>query len=283
MDSATLLPQLIRIAQEAGEAILNIYNRAESLQVDYKTDSTPLTEADLAAHTLICASLERLTPDIPILSEESDPEQIRDRLNWQRYWLIDPLDGTKEFIKRNGEFTVNIALIDQHRPILGVVYAPAIHTSYAGCVRTQTAFKYEGNAAATPKQPIKTRLLTPFRPLALVVSRSHRDPHIDAYIDQIKQLTPVSETPIGSSLKLCLIAEGMADLHLRIGPTSEWDTAAAHAVLEAAGGSVSDLHGEVLRYNTNSSLLNPDFMAVGDARFDWQRCLGHTPDPESAD
>lgn len=274
MDSA-LLPQLIRIAHEAGEAILSIYHRPESLQVDHKADSTPLTEADLAAHTLICASLERLTPNIPILSEESDSEQIRDRLSWQRYWLVDPLDGTKEFIKRNGEFTVNIALIDQNRPVLGVVYAPAIQASYAGCVKTRTAFKCEGSRPNTPKRPITTRVLTPFRPIALVVSRSHRDPRIDAYIDQMKQLTPVSETPMGSSLKLCLIAEGMADLHLRLGPTSEWDTAAAQAVLEAAGGQVSDLQGEPLRYNSKDSLINPDFMAVGDSSFDWQRCLGH--------
>lgn len=273
MVSSDLLPQLIRIAHEAGEAILNIYNRAEPLQVEHKHDSTPVTEADLAAHTLICSSLERLTPEIPVLSEESDDEQINSRRSWSQYWLVDPLDGTKEFIKRNGEFTVNIALIEHHKPVLGVVYAPAIQATYAGCVTSKTAYKCEGGKSHDRQKAIQTRPLTPFRPLALVVSRSHRDPAITTYIDKLKQLTPLSETPMGSSLKLCLIAEGMADLHLRVGPTSEWDTAAAHAVLEAAGGQVTDLKGVPLRYNSKESLLNPDFMASGDCDFNWQRCF----------
>lgn len=272
MNSASLLPQLVRIAREAGEVILNIYDRADPIQVSQKNDLTPVTEADLAAHQLICTSLARLTPEIPILSEESPGDQIRDRQQWPRYWLVDPLDGTKEFLKRNGEFTVNIALIENHTPTLGVVHAPAIQTSYAGCVRTRSAFKSEGHGR---KIALKTRTLTPFRPLALVVSRSHCDPRIDAYIEQIKRLTPVSVTPMGSSLKLCLIAEGMADLHLRIGPTSEWDTAAAQAVLEAAGGLVCNLTSEPLQYNRKPTLINPDFMAAGDPDFDWQRCLGN--------
>ncbi len=276
MDCTTLLPQLIQIAQEAGAAILNIYNRSAALKVDHKADATPLTEADLAAHTLISASLSRLTPDIPILSEESSSGQIRNRRQWQRYWLVDPLDGTKEFIKRNGEFTVNIALIEQNKPSLGVVYSPVNQTTYAGCVKTRVAFKKEGHRK---EQTIQTRSLTPFRPLALVVSRSHYDERIDSYIDKIQQLMPVSITPMGSSLKLCLIAEGMADLHLRIGLTSEWDTAAAQAVLEAAGGQVTDLNGRSLRYNLKPSLINPDFMAVGDSHFDWRRCLD-LPIPE---
>ncbi|MFT6916274.1 MAG: 3'(2'), 5'-bisphosphate nucleotidase [Motiliproteus sp.] len=270
MNSTSLLPHLMLIAREAGDVILNIYNRAEPLQIDQKSDNSPVTEADLAAHQLICASLARLTPEIPILSEESPDEEIQDRLQWPRYWLVDPLDGTKEFIKRNGEFTVNIALIENHRPTLGVVYAPAIQTSYAGCVRTQSTFKSQGKQRAVA---FKTRSLTPFRPLSLVVSRSHNDPRIDTYVEQLRQQMPVSVTPLGSSLKLCLIAEGMADLHLRVGPTSEWDTAAAQAVLEAAGGLVCDLSGNPLEYNRKQSLINPDFMAAGDPTTDWQRCL----------
>ncbi|MEH6824195.1 MAG: 3'(2'),5'-bisphosphate nucleotidase CysQ [Motiliproteus sp.] len=274
-----MLPQLISIAREAGEVILNIYNRADPIQVNQKDDLTPVTEADLAAHQLICTSLARLTPEIPILSEESPGDQIRDRRQWPRYWLVDPLDGTKEFLKRNGEFTVNIALIENHTPTLGVVHAPSIQTSYAGCVRTRNAFKSEGH---NRESVLKTRTLTPFRPLALVVSRSHCDPQIEAYIEQIKRRIPVSVTPMGSSLKLCLIAEGAADLHLRIGPTSEWDTAAAQAVLEAAGGLVCNLQGEPLEYNRTPSLINPDFMAAGDPDFDWLRCLD-TPTINPAD
>ncbi|MEH6470707.1 MAG: 3'(2'),5'-bisphosphate nucleotidase CysQ [Halopseudomonas sp.] len=271
MDSAQMLPQLISIAREAGEAILSLYQLASPIEVVNKADNTPVTRADMAAHRLICNSLKRLTPDIPILSEESDHSQIQNRQQWQRYWLIDPLDGTKEFIKRNGEFTVNIALIECNTPTLGVVHAPAIQTTYAGCVRTRTAFKKQQEQRETP---LKTRTLTPFRPLALVVSRSHLDPRIDDYTQRIKQLMPVSTMPMGSSLKLCLIAEGMADLHLRIGPTSEWDTAAAQAVLEAAGGVVCDWLGQPLTYNQKTSLINPDFMAAGDPDFDWQQCLG---------
>jgi 3'(2'), 5'-bisphosphate nucleotidase len=274
MNSAALLPQLLMIAREAGEAIINIYNRAEPLRVEHKSDNSPVTEADLAAHQLICTSLARLTPEIPILSEESPSYQIQDRLQWPRYWLIDPLDGTKEFIKRNGEFTVNIALIENHSPTLGVVHAPALQTTYAGCVRTRSAFKHQGQ---NQNSKLKTRTLTPFRPLALVVSRSHADPSVDAYVEHLKQQMPVSVTPMGSSLKLCLIAEGMADLHLRIGPTSEWDTAAAQAVLEAAGGLVCDLNGEALQYNRKPHLINPDFMAAGDHGINWQRLLGNAP------
>lgn len=273
MDSSALIPQLIKIAREAGEVILNIYNRPEPLTINFKADDSPLTEADLAAHQLICTSLARLTPDIPVLSEESPAYQIQERQQWTRYWLIDPLDGTKEFIKRNGEFTVNIALIENNTPTLGVVHAPVIQTSYAGCVRTRSAFKTQGQGRNIA---LSTRTLTPFRPLALVISRSHCDPRIDAYIEQIKKQIPVSVTPMGSSLKLCLIAEGMADLHLRLGPTSEWDTAAAQAVLEAAGGLVCTFDYQPLQYNRSLSLINPDFIALGDPGFDWKHCLGHT-------
>ncbi|WP_421868599.1 3'(2'),5'-bisphosphate nucleotidase CysQ [Motiliproteus sp.] len=272
MDFTALLPQLTRIAVEAGEAILSIYDRDHPVQVQHKADTSPLTEADLAAHRLICSSLERLCPEIPILSEESAVSQIAERQQWSRYWLVDPLDGTKEFIKRNGEFTVNIALIDNHQPLLGVVYAPAIDTLYAGCDKVGIAYKSNGKGLR--QLPLKSRPLAPFRPLSLVVSRSHRDSALDPYIDRLRQILPVSETPMGSSLKLCLIAEGAADLHLRTGPTSEWDTAAAQAVLEAAGGQVIDFRGRAMRYNERDNLINPDFIATGDRAFDWSHCLG---------
>lgn len=275
MDLTALLPQLTRIAVEAGEAILSIYDRSHPVQVQHKADTTPLTEADLAAHRLICSSLERLCPEIPILSEESSASQIEQRVQWSRYWLVDPLDGTKEFIKRNGEFTVNIALIDNHRPILGVVYAPAIDTLYAGCAKIGMAVKSNGKGQR--QLAISSRSLVPFRPLSLVVSRSHRDSALDPYVERLRQLMPVSETPMGSSLKLCLIAEGTADLHVRTGPTSEWDTAAAQAVLEAAGGQVIDFNGKALHYNQRDTLINPDFIATGDALFDWAQCLGLEP------
>ena len=274
IDSATLLPQLMQIAEEAGRVILDIYEQGPLAQVNYKQDSSPLTAADMASHRLILSSLERLTPQIPVLSEESSPGEISGRQQWSRYWLIDPLDGTKEFIKRNGEFTVNIALIENHQPSLGVVYAPALKTVYAGCSRTAYAVKQR--QGDKPKA-IKTRLQTPFRPLALVVSRSHRDPRIDDFTERLRRHLPVSETPMGSSLKLCLIAEGMADLHLRLGPTSEWDTAAAQAVLEAAGGQVLDLEGNPLSYNRGSGLINPDFVALGDPALNWQTGFADAP------
>ena len=266
-----LLTQIMNITQEAGEAILAIYNRKSGFSVDEKTDETPVTEADIEAHNLICTRLRQLTPQLPVLSEESDKQSIQQRHQWQRYWLVDPLDGTKEFIKRNGEFTVNIALVENGRSTMGAVHVPVSCDTYAGCLK-QGAFKRDvaGNISS-----IHSRLLDVHKGLDILTSRSHLDPRLDAYVKKLQQIGMVKLSPMGSSLKLCLLAEGQADLHLRIGRTCEWDTAAAQAVLEAAGGKLVDLRLQPLRYNQKENLYNPDFIALADPSFDWSDYLSY--------
>lgn len=262
------LDAVIAIARQAGEAIMKVY--ATEFDVESKTDNSPLTQADLAAHHLIVRRLKQLTPHIPILSEESESIAADIRNTWQLYWLIDPLDGTREFIKRNGEFTVNIALIHQHVPILGVVYAPVTELLYFASAG-QGAFRQAKNAACVP---IHTR---PFKTDALIVagSRSHSDHRVQQFLNNIHSATGKAPELIsmGSSLKICLVAQGSADVYPRLGPTSEWDTAAAHCILKEAGGDILDVQGHALRYNTKQSLLNPHFFATGSASFNWASFL----------
>ena len=260
MDREQLLPKVIDIARRAGAAILDVY--AERFDVTHKEDKSPLTEADLRAHAIIVEGLQSLSPALPILSEEDSGIPFEKRRGWHRYWLVDPLDGTKEFISRNGEFTVNIALIEDHSPVLGVVHVPVKDTTYFASA-TGGAFKQIGQQ---PAEPIHVH--TPARsPLRVVGSRSHaRAGSMDAYLDR---LGPHALLSIGSSLKFCLIAEGEADVYPRFGPTSEWDTAAAHAIVEAAGGAVVDLQGQPLRYNTKPDLLNPHFLVFGETNARW--------------
>jgi 3'(2'), 5'-bisphosphate nucleotidase len=253
IDFKALLPELLSIAAEAGRAILSVYD--SDFAVELKDDRSPLTAADRAAHTTILAGLKRLSPELPVLSEESPPEELAGRRSWQRFWLVDPLDGTREFIKRNGEFTVNIALIDSHRPVAGVVAAPALGRTYYGAVG-HGAFRQDG---AEPR-PIGVRRPAA-DPLRIVGSRSHGSPDLESFLATIG---PHVLKPMGSSLKICLVAEGEADLYPRLGLTSEWDTAAAEAVLLAAGGSMIDLKGQPLTYNAREGLLNPHFLALGD-------------------
>jgi 3'(2'), 5'-bisphosphate nucleotidase len=207
--------------------------------------------------------LQTLPTVYPVLSEESASVPFEERTEWETYWLIDPLDGTKEFVKRNGEFTVNIALVHRHQPVLGVVYAPALDICYfasEGC----GAFKQIDREE--PRQ-IYPRTRAPER-LTVVGSRSHQTNGLATYL---KRLGDYELKSVGSSLKLCLVAEGEADLYPRIGLTSEWDTAAAHCIVEAAGGGVTDLLGRALRYNTKPSLLNPYFLTFGDTSRNWQQ------------
>ncbi|KEA64228.1 3'(2'),5'-bisphosphate nucleotidase [Marinobacterium lacunae] len=264
------LQAIIEIARQAGEKIMAIY--AQDFAVYDKSDSSPLTEADLASHHCIIEGLKKLTPEIPILSEESSKSDIDDRMSWSCYWLIDPLDGTKEFIKKNGEFTVNIALIDNHKPVLGVVHVPAKGVTYYGeC--GQGAFKTEGGVT----QPIKVKALpSEGETWQVVGSRSHQSDEFREFIDTLPNAEIVS---MGSSLKLCLVAEGEADLYPRLGPTSEWDTAAAQAVVEAAGGLVLAFPSlEPMRYNTRSdTLLNPWFMVCAAVSEVWASGRTHQP------
>ncbi len=250
------LEPVIAIAKAAGVAIMQVY--ATDFNVVKKDDNSPLTQADLAAHNVIVSALKLLTPHIPILSEESEAIDSDIRREWQLYWLIDPLDGTREFVKRNGEFTVNIALIAKHSSVLGVVYAPVTELLYFAA-NGQGAYKQIGSGTALP---IHTR---PFNIERLVVagSRSHSDHHYQRFLHNIHVATGATPELIsmGSSLKICLVAEGAADVYPRLGPTFEWDTAAAHCILQEAGGEIVDTEGIGLRYNTKQTLLNPVFFA----------------------
>lgn len=259
-----LLLAVADIARSAGDAILEIYG--QDFAVERKADASPLTAADLAAQRVIMAGLAELDPSIPVLSEEARAAVWSDRQQWTRYWLVDPLDGTREFVKRNGEFTVNIALIEGHEPILGVVQAPVTGELYAAA-RNEGAWLQA--ADGEPWQALHTRGLA--TPAVAAGSRSHG---ADAQ-SMLQSLLEGSyeSLPMGSSLKFCLIARGTADVYLRLGATSEWDTAAAQCVLEEAGGALLDLSGERLRYNTRDSLINPEFLAVGDRAIDWPKRL----------
>jgi 3'(2'), 5'-bisphosphate nucleotidase len=262
-DLASLLPELERLVAEASTAILEIYGAAAH-GIEYKADDSPITRADRAAHEILCAGLARLDRSIPVLSEESAAEHVPQvRHGWREFWLVDPLDGTKEFISRNGEFTVNVALVSDHRPVLGIVAAPVLETVYTGIVGAGADVRQ----GAVSARPIRVRRPAA-EPPVIVGSRSHRGDTLDAVLARIG---PHEMRPMGSSLKFCLVAEGTADLYPRLGPTSEWDTAAAQAVVEAAGGAVTTLDGQPLRYNERDTLLNPHFLAIGDTGRDWRR------------
>jgi 3'(2'), 5'-bisphosphate nucleotidase len=277
-----LIEQLVDLSRRAGAAIMAIYNNKDSYNIEQKTDESPLTAADLAAHRLISAELPGLLP-LPIISEEGEIPEFADRHLWENYWLVDPLDGTKEFIAGNGQFTVNIALIQRGRALLGVVHVPATDVTYLGVLDARDtssigAFKYVqgGN-----RQPIAVRSLlerfTGKQPFTVLLSHRHGT---QANVDLMEARSrnwpgSIETTNAGSSLKFCVIAEGLADFYPRLAPTSEWDTAAAQAVLEAAGGQVVCAHPSLptLVYNTSEDLLNPHFYALGDKNFYWEKLL----------
>ncbi len=229
---------------------MKVYDGA--FTVEHKEDDSPLTLADLESQRIIVESLRRLTPDIPVLSEESAQAPWSERQSWRELWVVDPLDGTREFVKRNGEFTVNIALIREHEPVLGIVGAPAKGTSFWGALGLGAYRRDEGGRTR------EIRVSAPAAPLRVVGSRSHMSPETAAYL---AGFPPHEMTGVGSSLKFCLVAEGKAELYPRFGPTSEWDTAAGQALLEAAGGHVTRMDGHRLRYNCRESLVNGDFIA----------------------
>jgi len=244
--------KIINIAKLAGNKILEIYNK-KSFDHQLKTDNSPLTEADIASHNLITQQLKKLTPKIPILSEESFSISWQERKQWKYYWLIDPLDGTKEFIKKNGEFTVNIALIYKHEPILGVVHAPVLNETWIGEQGKLSRKIEKGNT-----RTIKVKQYKPGEVHKVVGSRSHAGDSLNEFLKELEKYELVS---MGSSIKLCLVAEGKAHIYPRFGLTSEWDTAAAHAVVNSAGGEVVNNETKMpLKYNTKDSLLNPYFI-----------------------
>lgn len=247
-----LLPHIVALAREAGQAILTVYSEMNPA-VELKRDNSPLTQADMASHHVILDGLTHLSHEWPVLSEESREVPFDQRSSWRYFWMVDPLDGTKEFLSRNGEFTVNIALIDGHVPILGVVYAPASNKMYFAA-KGAGAWKADGKIVSQIKA-VRAENCAP----RVVVSRSHRSGEED-----LGRFTGGAENcefiPMGSSLKFCLVAEGAADVYPRTGPTMEWDTAAAHCIVEEAGGSVAALDGSSMLYN-KPNLLNPGFVA----------------------
>lgn len=258
-DLKSLLDGTVELAKEAGERIMTIYN--QDFSVVHKDDNSPVTEADMAAHAVIDDGLEALAPEYPLLSEESADIPFEDRARWEYYWLVDPLDGTREFIKRNGEFSVNIALIHEHRAILGVVYAPALSLCYYAA-EGLGAYKQEKDNPAIP-----IHVQNHCRAKVIVAgSRAHRSESFNRFLEKLGDYELLS---MGSALKSCLVAEGIADIYPRLGPTSEWDTAAAHCIVTEAGGRLTNTQMQDLPYNTKDNLLNPHFFVFGDDSVDW--------------
>lgn len=254
---------VLALAQKAAAGILAVYDSAsfaDDAAIEQKEDRSPLTAADLASHRCIVAGLQALTPDVPVLSEESSQLDIAGRRAWKTFWLVDPLDGTREFIKRNGEFTVNIALVDDGVATFGVIQQPVTGSLWHGAPGHGAFRRAPGQDGRAADSAIHVRSPA-HAPLRIAASRSHRDGRTQALLDAL----PGSEVVgCGSSLKFCRIAEGGIDLYPRFGPTSEWDTAAGQAILEAAGGAVLDPRGRPFRYNQRDTLLNGDFLAFGD-------------------
>ena len=264
VDLESLLPQVVALVEKAGAAVMEVYASGDFKTTYKKQDDSPLTRADLASHQLLTEGLRAMTPTLPVLSEESKEVPTAERQSWERYWLVDPLDGTKEFINRRDEFTINVAMIDRGEPSLGVVYAPAMEELYYAA-RGLGAFKRTG------LEPPERIVVSDYRisGVTIVVSRSHPDAKVE---ELVRKIGPSESLEIGSSLKLCLVAEGRAHLYPRFGPTMEWDIAAAQCVVEEAGGKVNELSGRRLSYN-KPSLENPPFIVCGAPPFPWQEYL----------
>ncbi|CAM3474937.1 3'(2'),5'-bisphosphate nucleotidase CysQ [Parendozoicomonas haliclonae] len=268
-DYSTLVDSLKDLCRTAGDAILTVYSQ-DDFGVIQKSDDSPVTEADHKAHAIIQAGLVALL-DIPVLSEEGTLPPLSERETWTQYWLVDPLDGTREFIARTDEFTINIALMDKNQPILGVIYAPVAKAFYYGGKVLHGSWRQK-----VGEEPvvINTRPCAPEGLLNVAVTRNHgRDQLVDLIERFEQRFSEVHLTVAGSSLKTCLVAEGSLDIYPRRGPTCEWDTAAGQAIVEGAGGKV--LNGQMLplTYNQKESLINPDFYVVGDPNAEWESLL----------
>ncbi|WP_061039832.1 3'(2'),5'-bisphosphate nucleotidase CysQ [Vibrio coralliirubri] len=266
-DLSHLLPSVIEIARSAGQLILEIYEKKDYEEF-IKSDDTPVTSADLAAHKLILKKLSELTPDIPVLSEEDADISLEQRSQWDRYWLVDPLDGTQEFIARSGDFATIIALIEHNKPVMGVVYAPVSGVSY---------YAYSGKGAwkipdLNDSVKIKThRHELPNQSIAMAISRRQ---DINRITSRMSSAWNYDLVPLGSAaLKACLVAEGAVDCYLRLGPTGEWDTAATQCIVEEAGGRILSTQLEPLSYNERETLENPNFIVLGDADLPWAEIL----------
>ncbi len=270
MDLSNLLPSVNDIARSSGQVILDIFQRGQ-FEIQIKIDNTPVTSADLAAHKLVVEKLTELTPDIPVLSEEDAVISLAERSQWQRYWLVDPLDGTQEFIAGSGDFATIIALVENNTPVMGVVYAPISGVTY---------YAYHGKGAwkVTPEGET-VRISThkhelPTQSIAVAISRRQ---DISAITNRLDPSLNYDLVPLGSAaLKSCLVAEGAVDCYLRLGPTGEWDTAATQCIVEEAGGRILNTHLTSLSYNERDTLENPNFITLGDETLPWSTIL--TPD-----
>tara|TARA_R110001592_G_scaffold62142_4_gene189920 strand:+ start:29217 stop:30062 length:846 start_codon:yes stop_codon:yes gene_type:complete len=269
-----LIPSLKTIAQSAGKAILEVYHATGKIEVETKSDDSPVTKADHAAHIIIEEGLKNLDIQYPILSEEGGLPDYDTRKKWHRYWLVDPLDGTKEFINKNGEFTVNIALIEGSKAILGLVYVPVTGVLYYGLDHKEDNISFAIKETSDSKKELSVSKVNFDTNLVVVGSRRHGAEALDALLTTIEpQFASLELVSMGSSLKICAIAEGSAHWYPRLALTSEWDTAAAHAVLNGAGGSILNEELDTLNYNQKESLLNPYFHAIGDQEFDWKSLI----------
>lgn len=271
-DLSGLVQPLLVLCQQAGQAICDHYHAPGAHQYQSKGDESPLTQADIASHHILEAGLAEITPDLPVLSEESTEADKAIRRDWPVFWMVDPLDGTKEFLARTGEFTINIALIEDHLPTLGLIYLPLTGEAYVG-IPGQFARKYR--APDWSPSALATRALEEGSAMTILASRRHRGPRLQSSLDWLEQTWgDLERDNSGSALKFCQLAAGEGDFYPRYSPCCEWDTAAGQALLEAAGGALLGLDGEPLRYNCGESLLSPDFLAIADPGHPlWQQLL----------
>ena len=262
MINIALAEQIVDVCAQAGQAIMALYQNA--ITVQQKADASPVTAADFAANDIICEGLIKCLPGVPILSEENSMPTLQERQQWPAYWLVDPLDGTKEFIERTGEFSINIALMVNARPFFGVIYSPAQQTAWLGGVEI----------AAQKWHPHQRTLLPTIsgasKTIRVLLSRRHNDARVTTYLQKIEQqFGPIQRINMGSALKFAAIAEGKGDIYPRFSPTCEWDIAAGHALLQSAGGNIVDSAGAPISYNSSEDLLNPPFLAIRDRNVLW--------------
>ncbi|MFT4519264.1 MAG: 3'(2'), 5'-bisphosphate nucleotidase [Halioglobus sp.] len=272
-----LVAPLLPLCRHAGEVIREHYYAPDAADFEAKGDDSPLTRADLASDAILQAGLLAIDSNIPVLSEESAPVDLSQRREWQRYWLVDPLDGTREFLDRTGEFTINIALIEEHRPVLGVLYLPLEELAYVGIPDVLARCYRVPDTGPWPWEALETRQLTAGEPLEVLASPRHKGPRLHATLDWLKQhWGPLTRKNSGSALKFCQLAAGEGDFYPRFSPCCEWDTAAGQAVLEAAGGALLGLDGMPLQYNRQDSLYSPDFFGIAQPGAPlWREFLAH--------
>ncbi len=274
----SLVEPLLDLCREAGTLIRGHYEAPGAGRFQSKHDDSPLTRADLDSHECLQRGLGKLVPALPVLSEESAARELARRREWRKFWLVDPLDGTKEFLARTGEFTINIALIEEHYPVLGLIYLPLEDTAYVGLPGIG-AYRYDVRGGEWHRTPIAVRRLVEGRPLNVLASRRHRGPRLMACLEWLRaQWGPLARDDSGSALKFCRMAAGEGDFYPRFTPCSEWDTAAGQALVVAAGGIVVDLGGEPLSYNRRDTLLSPNFYAIADPHHAlWGQLLAREP------